>query len=647
MSFTAWLDEVVTSRVVLAELQPAEALSGWTAVGGATPNVYSVAWPTIIAASVVPGGIARRLDEVRENGVRYTLRASVADVNSNAGSYYLTGGLLYISTTTGSAPATFASLAAFFSIFVATAPMDFVGGALYEPRLTGGLPAVEVVAEDDFNAVKAFAAGTLTLVNAHGLFDVLARAYVWRNKAVTLHLGGGSLARGDYEPVAALRIDSLTVDDAVARLAVRSAASILEQQVPFRTITRDEYPYAAEGAEGYKPLLYGAKAHIPAPLVDSYLARNPSTEGLPADYADVYLVADPAHQVLTAVTAVRGVSLSSGQVVGLAAEDYAVDLTACTVTVTNAAFRSDAYTIQIDATGETDGVGGYLDTVGEISAHLLQALGAAATDLDTASFAAADVAAPYALGVWLREPVEAAEVIVRLQQSVLGGLALGRDGRWRWSVLDIADETTVGTLADEDFSSWQQVERIDPIYPLVRLYFDPAPSSDSDTLAGYQLVTAEDAATRYLYESSSGVSIRTALTARSDAHLLAQRYRLLTSAPDTQVDTELRGLSLMTAELFDQVLVTRRRAPSLTGAYAAQRMEIVGIEKRLDPVGLRVRLSDVSGISHLYGGVKAWANDDAPSTWAASSGTEQDALMYWGDDDDEVDTGVTNPAIWW
>lgn len=673
VSFDDWLGAVSTSRVVLAELQPAEPLSGWTQaaaagdeggllgassygdgpLGGAIdesawPNVYSVAWPTIIASSAVPGGIARRLDEVRENGIRYTLQASVAAVNSNAGSYYLASDTLYISTTTGSAPSTFASIAAFFSLFVATAPMDFVGGALYEPRLTGALPAVTANAEDDFNATKTFAQGAIDLVNTVGLFDTLSRSYVWRNKAVNLFLGGGTVPRASYEQVAALRVDSVTVTDEVARLAVRSTASLLEQQVPFSTITRTDYPDAADGVEGtYKPLLYGRKRGIPAPLVDSYLRRNPDVEGLPSDYADVYLVADASVQELTAVLGVWAVSVDTGAVVALAPEDYAVDLLDCTVTVTTAAFRSDQWAIRVDATGETDGGSGYLDTVGEISEHLLLALGAATADIDSASFAAADTAAPFPLGLWIREPVQASQIVILLQQSVLGALFIGREGRWKWRVLDLADTSTAGTLEDADFVAWQPVERIDPIYPLVRLYFDMTPTTEGDLLEGYKLVTAEKAETRYLYETAAGVSIRTALTERSDAQLLAQRYRLLAGAPDTQVNADLRGLSMMTADLYDRVLVTRGRAPDTSGAFVSHRMEIVGIEKRLDPVGVRVRLSDVGGLSSLYGGVREWANDDAPDTWALSSETEQDELMYWGDDDDEVDTGVTNPSIWW
>lgn len=648
LTFAEWLAAVSTSRCVLAELQPAEALTGWVAVGGATPNVYSVAWPSIIAADVAPGGIARRLDAVRENATAYTLQASVAAVNSTAGSYYLTGGTLYVHTTTGSAPSTFAALIAFFSIFVATAPLDFVDGALYEPRLTGRFPAIAVEAEDDFNAVKSFASGALDLVNAGGLFDTLSTTYIWRNKAVNLYLGGGSVVRADYEPVASLRIDSLTVTDEVARLSVRSSASVLEQQVPFDTITRDEYPDAAEGVAGrYKPILYGRKEHIPPLLVDSYLRRNPDFVGTPADFADVYLIADPAVQVVSDVLAVRAVSLASGLTVGVGADSYTVDSSGCTVTVTDAAWRSDQWSIRVDAIGETDGVGGYLSTVGEISEHLLLALGVPSADIDAASFAAADVAAPFELALWLHEPSEAASVVVLLQQSVMGGLIVGRDGRWQWRVFDLGDDSTIGTLADEDFVSWEPVERIDQIYPLVRLYYDIGPATDGDLLAGYQLVTAENAATRYLYETSAGVSIRTALRSRSDATLMAQRYRLFSTLPDVQVHADLRGLDLMTAEMFDQVRVTRRRAATLTGAYASTRMEIVGIEKRLDPVGVRLRLSDLGGLSALYGGVRAWANDDAPSSWAASSGTEQGELMYWGDASDEVDTGVTNPAIWW
>jgi hypothetical protein len=642
-AFTDWLADIATDRVVLAELQPAEHLTAWTAVGGATPLVYSTPWPAFIQEAVVPGGVYRRLDAVRQNDVPLIARASVALVNANPGSFFFDQavGLLYVSTSTGSSPLAFDAMMALFSLFVATQAKDFVGGLLYEPYLTGSLPVVDTKAEDPFTPVKTMVTGTLELVNAHSYLDGPFSAYIWRNRAVTLHLGGGALARADYEPIASMRIDALTVSDERAVIQVRSLTYLLERNLPLNLLTANEYPYLAEGVEGtYKPLLYGLKRDMPAPCVDAYHRRTANFEGQPWDYADVYLVADPAATPLTSVLEVYAVSRSDGGIRGVPASAYGVNLAACTVTITDAAWRADQWEIRVTATGKSDGGSGYLQTFGAIARDVLLLLGELPENIDDSTFAAADALAPFALGLWVREYQQATAIIKLLQQSVIGSVHTGSDGRWRARVLDLSLTSTTAVLQDEDFAAWHPVDRIDPLYPVVRVFFDRSPSSGEALLT-----TAEDAATRYLYETSDGLSVETALVDRSDSVLMAQRYRLLSTRPDLQVDVELRGLELMTAELYDQVVLSRRRAPG--GPITGERWEILALTKALNPVQVHARIGNQGGIAGLADQFKAWADDAAPDTYLLSGDSDRGTLMYWADDNDEVSAGVASTSVWW
>jgi hypothetical protein len=645
-TFADWLAEVVTDRTVLCELQPAEVLTGWAAVGGATPNVYSIAWAAVIDTSRIPGGVYRRFDAVQINGTTLTARASVALVNANLGSSYFdeAASLLYVSTATGTDPDLWAAVAAFFSLFVATSPKDFVAGQLWEPRLTGQLPTVAGTVEDPFTPAKTVTDGTIVLVNGAAAFDVWAKRYVWKNKRAILRLGGGALAESAYEPIATVRIESIAVSDELATLTVRSMASVLEQTVPLHTLGSDTYPRLAEGLDGtYKPILYGLVRNIPAPCVDAYIRANPDPTTWPATgFSDTYLVADAAVQVLTGVLAVVAVNRTTGATQALGATQYSVNLAACTVTVTEPTASSHENEVRIDATGETDGAGGYLDTYGEIAKDLLGVLGEPSTAIYAASFASADVSAPFPLGLWIRDSQAASEVFTRLQQSVLGGLWIDRSGLWRAYVLDAStDPAAVATLEDFDFVTWQQVDRIDPIYPTVRLYYAQNPATGA-----WPAATATDSATGYLNKTTDALNVYTALVSPSDATIIAQRYRLLSSAPDTWIDADQRGLALMTAELFDRVRVTRTRAPHTTGAYADQRMEVLGFEKRLDPVGLkraarrhlRDRRPDRSD--------PRLGRPGRPD-YAPSSAAQRDANAYWHDASGEVVAGVANHSVWW
>lgn len=648
--YEQWVTEVSTGRIILCELQPAEALTGWVVVGG-NPQTYRLAWSSRITFGHDASPVYRRLDFVRQNDITLTARASIAQVQANLGSWFFdeSGGNLYISTTTGVTPSVFAAIAAYFTLFIATEPADFVDGQLYEPRLFGALPTIQASADDPFVPVKPVVQGLIDCVNAHAFFDIPADRYIWRNKIVRLFLGGGALPRASYVPIALCQIDYLAVNDDVARFGIRSLATVLEQQLPLNIFTVIEYPRLANGLEGtYKPLLYGRKSNIPGLCIDSFYKGWPADQKPdPAAYRDVYLIADPAVQVITGVQAVRAINRTTGEVRGLAPSDYSVNLSACTVTVTavgadfTATFRADQWDLRIDATGQTDGVGGYLKTFGQIVKALLLALGESATDIDTATFLDADAKAPFPLGLWLRDPQQASAVMSLLQQSVIGNLHIGTSGQWRVHVLDVVDAVTnAPVLEDADIVTWRAVERVDPIYPLVRCFFDRDPSTQQD-----RLTTTQSDAARYLFESPDGLTVNTLLTESADAELMAQRYRLIAVAPDHQFDVDLRGLELMTANVYDRALVTRDRAPG--GSYVNRAMEILGYTKAFAPPSVRVRLGDLSGISDLIGHVRNWAPAGGADTYAASTPTEQGDLMYWGDDNDEVDPGVTNPSIWW
>jgi hypothetical protein len=155
-TFAEWLAEVVVERTVLCELQPAEVLAGFAAVGGATPNVYSIAWATLIdtprpcrAAST-----AARRGPINNVSLRCGHRSRSSMPTSGVTLDEATS-TLYVSTATGSDPDTWAAVAAFFSLFVATTAKDFVGGQLWEPRLTGSSRRSRAPSEDPFTPAKS------------------------------------------------------------------------------------------------------------------------------------------------------------------------------------------------------------------------------------------------------------------------------------------------------------------------------------------------------------------------------------------------------------------------------------------------------------------------------------------------------------
>jgi hypothetical protein len=444
-----------------------------------------------------------------------------------------------------------------------------------------------------------------------------------------------------------MRIEAIAVNDDVATLTVRSMASVLEQTVPLHTLGADSYPNLAEGLEGtYKPILYGLVRDIPAPCVNAYIRANPDPTHLAGDGlrrrlsrrrpggASAHRRARRArHRKTTGET----ITLDRDAVHGRSRELHRHGH--------RATASSHAYDIRIDATGETDGAGGYLDTYGEIARDLLQVLGEPLTAIDDDDLRRRPIlGAPFPLGLWLRDSQQASEVFTILQQSVLGGLWIDRAGQWRAYVLDAATEPPAVARSKMPTSSPGSTSTASTrSIRLVRLYY-----AHNLAAGRWQVTTATDDETGYLNETTDALNVYTALVSPSDATNIAQRYRLLSSSPDTWIDADQRGLALMTAELFDRVTVTRARAPHTSGAYAGQRMEVLGFEKKLDPVGVKVRLGDISGISGIIDLIRGWAAaSPTPPDYATSSAAQRDANAYWHDASGEVVAGVANHSVWW
>jgi hypothetical protein len=101
----------------------------------------------------------------------------------------------------------------------------------------------------------------------------------------------------------------------------------------------------------------------------------------------------------------------------------------------------------------------------------------------------------------------------------------------------------------------------------------------------------------------------------------------------------------MIRQPFDKVLVTRRRAPHLDGAFSSQAMEVLRIEKGLAPAKTAWRLGDLRGFGSRVG---RWADSSAPD-WSAASSLERERDGHWSDANgliDPADSSTKDQSIW-
>lgn len=630
--FSEWLGQDVATRIVAAELQPSETLGGWSLTAGKS-NTYEVAFAHHIATAQTPGGIYRRLDFVQQNDIKLSGRASVDAVELNAGSYFYdeVNETLYVHTTGAVSPDVYAAMQAYFSLFFATAPVDHVGGRLYEPRMTGRAPAIRSVARNRLFGARTFFDGSIELANADGVFDVLGVSLNWKNKRATIRLGGTELLPSEWRRIAVMEIEDIAPNDVRCMFELRQLARVLQRTVPINTYTPDEFPDLGDGVSGaHRPLLYGSMTGLPVPLVD---AVN-----------DVYEVADPTYQQLLSIDGVTAVKRSDSTEVGLSeVTHYAVDLVACTVTITDSTYRWQDYEIRVDASGKPDGMGGVIETSGEVLADLLEnVLGVSSADINSASFDAADDEVSFALGLWINEAKPAADIVELVEASVLGSLLVGTDGRWEYSVWDPTyDISTLPTLSDEDFVSWEPSGDIESVFWKVRVRY-----AYSFATRDWVEASSESAKVKYENDVAEEVSIKTALTSSAAATTIAQRYRLIAGTPTIDVEFEARGLALMSSQLFDKVAVTRARAPDASGAWVNHVVQLVELDRGLSPPSVRARIDNLFGFGLDIG---QWTDDSAPN-WASATATERETQGFWTDDDgliDPSDATSRNKSVWW
>lgn len=622
----ALIERVDADFVVLAEIQPMEILSVWTPSGGSFPNVYWAVFNSQDATDVVKGGLYRRLDEVRQDNVKLSQRASVNDCNNNLGSYYydVATGVLFVSTTTGVSPDTFEMMGAWFTIFFSTTSIAFSDFPLYTPMLTGTLPTVtEEMPDPLFGSIVA-SNGAIEIVNTDKLFDKLSRRYVWRNKTVTLKLGGRALDYADFQTFETLKINSITVDDEVATLQLENQGSVLNQSIPRRTWgdgTVDvgrEVTDPTQGVSGLsQPIVLGTVQLVPG-IFAGTIGGN-----------EVWYLTDTntgqygSYSIPVAYWVDRAVR-SGSQLLG---GEYAV--TAGQIDILNPTYNHDTYDIVANVTNI-----GTLPSArfGTMAAAILRICGESDDNIDLSAFVAADVAAPQVLARYIGTPVIAADVMMELCQSVNGQVYQDYLGRWTCRLIrpDIPD--AYAALTDADFVSWTPRADLTTSLNEVRVRHSHRPYLDD-----WIEETASDDATAYANENSDSHRIETWLTSSVDAGEHAHHMRFLKSRAGMTIEAEQRGLGLLRARAGDLVSVTRQRGPiGRTGTLDGHLFRIVKIEKALGPEApvVKVWLNDLHGQTDRIG---RCLDADVDIDWSTATAAQRATYLFCSDTKGYID----------
>lgn len=621
--FTALLNAQNANIVVLAEIQPACQLGPWTKVGGLTIT-YSCPFSQYVQTAVVAGGLYRRLDQVRQNATHLVAQTSSANVDAHAGSYFFdsVNSILYVSMTDSSNPETQAFVGAWFTILVASGSASFADQPLYQPLLTSTLPTLDQEKPDLLFGATISDTGSIALLNTDGLWDALAKLWIWRNKLVTFKLGGvisdtqppTPLAYSDYATIGAMLINTAVPDDELFTLQLETIGSVLNRSIPPKNVT--------DAIGGFTDPTLNLQS-VALPWIIGTARDCKLTYSSTVGAEDVYTTVDIGFTSIANATA-YAVNKTTGAKTTLAiTTDYVLGAGSLTIQ-NNATYPHGTYEIWIDCNSS-----GFASTFGACVTAILEALGVPSSMIDATAFAALDAVSP-TLGVFLTTPTLATDVIRAFEQSLNAQVYLRVDGVWTCRLFDPSTPAAY-SLVDADFVTWTEAqavkETLAATLSVVSVQYDTRNASGA-----YFSASASDASVQYGEETSDTTSVPTYLRNQGDAQALAGHDQFLKGAAPTQITAQMRGLQLMQASVGDMVAITRKRGPiARTGTLDGQIFEIIKLTKALaGPDGaptVTVVLEDLGGQTDRI----ARCTDGTVVDWSSAVATDR-AIWGWCSD---------------
>lgn len=629
--------------IILAEAEPSIILSDFTATSGRT-DVYEMVFPKFRETTTIVSGLYAPCFAVRENSTNLDEETSIANVESNAGSWFWddVNEILYIHTSGGGSPDTYTLYQAFVRIYIASKSIvlnqttgDADTGIFYHPWLTDQSQAITTQTGDGLFSVKISPTATIDLTNEEGIwFRLLAPdgVWVWKNRQIHLWVGGSvrgyQIQRPNYDQFLTMIVDDYAPTDVNATIELKQRTHDLDTMIPRTPIFETEYPNLDPDARGkHKSLIYGRATVAPA-LVDTTVSQGK------------YLVADAAYQTLFAVHNVWAVAKSNGALTLLTlTTHYTVDLTACTITVVSATYPHTTYTIRADVSGKPDGVGGVMDTAAEIVEDILRThIGASDEDIDTTSFDDAVVDTPEVLAVVLTSPRTISSILMTsepkqpsIERSVFATLRETATGLWQFKLRGRGDSGTVVSLGQRDFSKFTPVLSRELLFAKTAVFYDYESALDTWAVAEYT-----DQRSRYLLTVAEDTTeddkaeLYTYLTDSGDAEALAQRYQIMAGGSRLKIEFEERSAKLYRALVADRASVTYSPAPDVNGSFDAEELEITELRKSITPTLITSGvLRDIRGLP----GGWIWAPDSVDDVWDDLSDEDKELYGGWADDD--------------
>lgn len=654
-TFAALIAEQAPEIVALVEVNAGQQFTGWALTSGI---VYEVAVGQLPAVHSF-----RTIASCKADGVALTQRSSIATVQANPGSFWhdTSAGKLYVSMSDSGTPADNIVVGDFTLYWSGGHPRRggavVFNGNVYYPHLDAeSLPRVKMQTADPYFGTAITSAGTISLMNDGGGFDVLAVRYVWQDRSITIKLGGDDLPYSEYATIYTGIVqdigwteqrftlhtrdanEDLLVDvpstllasaDVTTNYNFRWTFSYTNQRIEIRDgrivsdmpLTRKATDVDADAATKVplgkpKPILYGV-----CKKVSGILLAQSNTEIM-------VMVAGHAIRDIMAIY-VDGVKKTSATG---SPDDFAVDVDNGIVLAREpivGGIGSKVLDFDVDGIANTDGTS--MDNIADIINDLVVTRGAVttaldATALDEARFHAGVFKANYRIETrtTLREALEP------LLQSAIAYFYLTRSGTYKLVVWapDQASEVELSDASGDvlDLDVMMDAGRV---FKSVTVGYDQDARRSGDS---YLRTTATRTETKAITPRAVVFAIDSVCGNQGSAEMLSNRLARFGSKPVrlSQLTTRLK---LLNYDLAQPVVINRTRVPK----DATTKVHGRTLSMELDAIALTQTLliDDNRVMREVPYQAFIKANNTA-LTWAAATAEERILNGFWTEDNGRV-----------
>lgn len=260
------------SLIILAEITASLCPRNWVLTSGKTITYQVSTSETITAVKF-------------DRDTTLTERSTVNDVESNAGSWALLSGILYVSAPTGETPFT-GTVCATCSFWLSNKAKTY-SARWYDPRIKS-VPALSLRIESRFGGVGQVGGGDMRLVNLDGHFDSRSTLQ-WDNGTVTIKVGSDTKSTtaaypDDFSTVGTWSVEDWGQSDTDFVLKLKELKNKLKKSIPLEYYADGKTP--KQRAYGR---IKGAKPVMVAPLTFQVAGHEiHSFDGLRCKIEDIW-----------------------------------------------------------------------------------------------------------------------------------------------------------------------------------------------------------------------------------------------------------------------------------------------------------------------------------------------------------------------